>query len=159
MSLWKKKCSASLGLEEMRTETLQSCHSSQVTVVMKKMRVWGENTYRWQKCNLVLPFGNQCGRFSKTNNRRLWKGVLPKAERETLFSNGVHSWPLAQVVTRASSLWKLRRPHPTPLLTQPPHFVLSSGVSISPAPEMPLISPSPSAFSLVLEIWCLFWPF
>lgn len=26
MSLWKKKCSASLGLGEMRTETLQGCH-------------------------------------------------------------------------------------------------------------------------------------
>lgn len=42
MNLWKKKCSASLGLEEMRTETLQSCHGSQVTVVMMKMRMWGE---------------------------------------------------------------------------------------------------------------------
>lgn len=41
MSLWKKKCSASLGLGEMRTETLQGCHGSQVTVVMKKMRMWG----------------------------------------------------------------------------------------------------------------------
>lgn len=41
MSLWKKKCSAFLGLVEMRTETLQGCHGSQVTVVMKKMKMWG----------------------------------------------------------------------------------------------------------------------
>lgn len=55
MSLWKKKCSASLGLGEMRTETLQGCHGSQVTVVMKKMRMGGANVYRWWKRNPVHP--------------------------------------------------------------------------------------------------------